>query len=119
MPPPLAVVPAGFVSIIITVAGLTYIRWTIAGRFALDEWGAWLPECFWPIWGGALAVATVSYHLRRKREGHPAEAGRDIGRRRRPGDGEHVREAVLTGLRRRTGAHGERVTRRLPGTESA
>lgn len=44
VPPLLAVVPAGFVSIIITVAGLTYIRWTIAGRFALDEWGAWLPD---------------------------------------------------------------------------
>ncbi|NUO57657.1 MAG: hypothetical protein HOV78_13385, partial [Hamadaea sp.] len=65
VPPLLAVVPAGFVSIIITVAGLTYVRWTIAGRFALDEWGAWLPECFWPIWGAALATATVSYRLRR------------------------------------------------------
>ncbi|MEN3537152.1 hypothetical protein AAH991_18705 [Microbispora sp. ZYX-F-249] len=74
VPPPLAVVPAGFVSIIVTVAGLTYIRWTVAGRFALDEWGAWLPECFWPIWGGALAVATVSYRLRRLggRDGEPA-----------------------------------------------
>ncbi|MFC4013859.1 hypothetical protein ACFOY2_41995 [Nonomuraea purpurea] len=67
VPPLLAVIPAGFVAIIITVAGLTYIRWTIAGRFALDEWGAWLPECFWPIWGAALATATVSYYLRRVR----------------------------------------------------
>ncbi|WP_063765396.1 hypothetical protein [Nonomuraea candida] len=66
VPPLLAVIPAGFVSIIITVAGLTYIRWTLGGRFAWDEWGAWLPECFWPIWGGALAVATASYHLRRR-----------------------------------------------------
>jgi hypothetical protein len=32
----------------------------------MAEWGAWLPECFWPIWGAALATATVSYHLRRK-----------------------------------------------------
>ncbi|MFC7100961.1 hypothetical protein ACFQQB_11090 [Nonomuraea rubra] len=32
----------------------------------MSEWGAWLPECFWPIWGAALATATVSYHLRRK-----------------------------------------------------
>ncbi|RVX45081.1 hypothetical protein EDD27_7858 [Nonomuraea polychroma] len=66
VPPLLAVVPAGFVSIIVTVAGLTYVRWTIAGRFALAEWGAWLPECFWPIWGAALATAAVSYHQRRK-----------------------------------------------------
>ncbi|MGI5286322.1 hypothetical protein ACQEVF_23690 [Nonomuraea polychroma] len=72
VPPLLAVVPAGFVSIIITVAGLTYVRWTIAGRFALAEWGAWLPECFWPIRGAALATATVSYHQRRKTDLSPA-----------------------------------------------
>lgn len=70
VPPLLAVIPAGFVSIIVTVAGLTYLRWTVAGRFAPAEWGAWLPECFWPIWGAALATATVSYHLRRKDGGH-------------------------------------------------
>ncbi|NUP03749.1 MAG: hypothetical protein HOW59_38080 [Nonomuraea sp.] len=75
VPPPLAVVPAGLVSIIITVAGLTYVRWTIAGRFALSEWGAWLPECFWPIWGAALATATVSYRLRR-RDDRPVSPGR-------------------------------------------
>ncbi|QFY06161.1 hypothetical protein GBF35_05250 [Nonomuraea phyllanthi] len=72
VPPLMAVIPAGFVSIIITVAGLTYLRWTIAGRFALDEWGAWLPECFWPIWGTALAVATVCYHQRRKHDAPPS-----------------------------------------------
>ncbi|WP_214412915.1 hypothetical protein [Sphaerisporangium fuscum] len=76
VPPLLAVVPAGFVSIIITVAGLTYIRWTIAGRFSLDEWGAWLPECFWPVWGAALATATVCYHHRRRdaRTSRPEES---------------------------------------------
>ncbi|MFF4196843.1 hypothetical protein [Nonomuraea sp. NPDC001831] len=72
VPPLLAVVPAGFVSIIITVAGLTYIRWTVAGRFALEEWGAWLPECFWPVWGAALATAAVCYHRRRRESPHPA-----------------------------------------------
>ncbi|MGI5488934.1 hypothetical protein [Microtetraspora malaysiensis] len=76
VPPLLAVVPAGFVSIIITVAGLTYIRWTVAGRFALAEWGAWLPECFWPIWGAALATATISYHLRRRHDGPQESAVR-------------------------------------------
>ncbi|MFF4778589.1 hypothetical protein ACFY05_37775 [Microtetraspora fusca] len=70
VPPLLAVVPAGFVSIIITVAGLTYIRWTVAGRFALAEWGAWLPECFWPIWGAALATATICYQRRRRHGVH-------------------------------------------------
>ncbi|GAA0969210.1 hypothetical protein [Actinocorallia libanotica] len=76
VPPLLAVVPAGFVSVIITVAGLTYVRWTIMGRFAMAEWGTWLPECFWPVWGAALAIATVSYHQRRKEDAHREEAGR-------------------------------------------
>ncbi|MFI6791983.1 hypothetical protein ACIBG4_32110 [Nonomuraea sp. NPDC050383] len=86
VPPLLAVVPAGFVSVIITVAGLTYLRWTIAGRFALEEWGAWLPECFWPIWGAALATATVSYHRRRRQvtpevaAGHAPPTGRSLSR---------------------------------------
>ncbi|NUW43426.1 hypothetical protein HT134_25310 [Nonomuraea rhodomycinica] len=66
VPPPLAVVPASFVAIIITVAGLTYLRWTFAGRFSMAEWGAWLPECFWPVWGAALGAAALAYHLRRR-----------------------------------------------------
>ncbi|MGV9770996.1 hypothetical protein [Streptosporangium sp. NPDC003464] len=66
VPPALAVVPAAFVSVIVTVAGLTYIRWTVAGRFELSEVGAWLPETFWPIWGAALAAAALAYHLRRR-----------------------------------------------------
>lgn len=69
VPPLLAVVPAGFVSIIVTVAGFTYLRFAIAGRFTAAEWGASLPECFWPVWGAALATAAISYHQRRK---HPA-----------------------------------------------
>jgi hypothetical protein len=80
VPPLLAVIPAGFVSIIITVAGLTYIRWTIAGRFTLTEWGAWLPECFWPIWGAALATATISYHHRRKHNPRPADTDQALVR---------------------------------------
>jgi hypothetical protein len=66
VPPLLAVIPAGFVSIIITVAGITYIRLTVAGRFEMAEWGAWLPELFWPLWGAALATATTAYYRRRR-----------------------------------------------------
>ena len=55
------------------LAGLTYIRWTIAGQFTLAEWGAWLPECFWPVWGAALATATVSYRRRRNHDEHQAD----------------------------------------------
>ncbi|SEM24388.1 hypothetical protein [Nonomuraea pusilla] len=76
VPPLLAVVPAGFVSIIITVAGLTYVRWTVAGRFSLAEWGAWLPECFWPLWGAALATAAVCYHRRRRHDAPSTRPGR-------------------------------------------
>ncbi|MEU0564916.1 hypothetical protein ABZ297_05910 [Nonomuraea sp. NPDC005983] len=66
VPPLLAIVPATLVAIVITVAGLTYIRQWLAGRFLLSEWGAWLPETFWPLWGGALATAALAYHLRRR-----------------------------------------------------
>lgn len=66
VPPLLAIIPATFVSIIITVAGLTYIRRALSGMWSWDSWGAWLPECFWPIWGTALATATLAYHLRRR-----------------------------------------------------
>ncbi|WP_433255998.1 hypothetical protein ACQPYK_16045 [Streptosporangium sp. CA-135522] len=78
VPPLLAVIPAGFVAIIITVAGLTYVRWTVAGRFALAEWGAWLPETFWPLWGAALAAAALAYRLRRS--GGCRRCGRGLDR---------------------------------------
>ncbi|MFI6596915.1 hypothetical protein ACIBHX_11710 [Nonomuraea sp. NPDC050536] len=66
VPPLLAIIPAGFVSVIITVAGLTYVRLALSGRWSWDSWGAWFPECFWPIWGAALAAAALAYHLRRR-----------------------------------------------------
>ncbi|WP_214326589.1 hypothetical protein [Nonomuraea sediminis] len=66
VPPLLAIVPATFVSIIITVAGLTYLRRALSGMWSWDSWGAWFPECFWPVWGTALAAATLAYHLRRR-----------------------------------------------------
>ncbi|MEU7853296.1 hypothetical protein [Nonomuraea sp. NPDC049141] len=66
VPPLLAIIPATLVAIIITVAGMTYIRWALSGRFTMAEWGAWLPETLWPVWGGALAAAALAYHLRRR-----------------------------------------------------
>ncbi|MFF4413013.1 hypothetical protein ACFYY8_10815 [Streptosporangium sp. NPDC001559] len=74
VPPMLAVIPASAVSIIITVAGLAYIRMAGTGVFTMELWAAWLPECFWPIWGAALGVATVSYHLRRKSDARATAA---------------------------------------------
>ncbi|GAA2284145.1 hypothetical protein GCM10010149_31940 [Nonomuraea roseoviolacea subsp. roseoviolacea] len=87
VPPPLAIVPATFVAIIIVVAGLTYVRATVAGRFSMAEWGAWLPECFWPVWGAALAAAALAYHLRRR------PACRHCGR----GSADHVTASVTAG----------------------
>ncbi|MFD1540709.1 hypothetical protein [Nonomuraea guangzhouensis] len=66
VPPLLAIIPATLVAIIVTVAGMTYIRWALSGRFTMAEWGAWLPETLWPVWGGALAAAALAYHLRRR-----------------------------------------------------
>ncbi|MGV9304959.1 hypothetical protein ACWDLG_16425 [Nonomuraea sp. NPDC003727] len=74
VPPLLAIVPATLVAAIVIMAGLTYIRRALAGAFAMDMWGAWLPECFWPVWGAALAAAALAYGLRRR--GRCAHCGR-------------------------------------------
>ncbi|MFI6320031.1 hypothetical protein ACIBG8_21020 [Nonomuraea sp. NPDC050556] len=66
VPPKLAVVPATLVAIIIAEAGFTYLRKALSGEWLMEEWGAWLPETFWPVWGGALAAAALAYHLRRR-----------------------------------------------------
>jgi len=66
--PRTAIIPASLVAILITSAGLMNVRWLIIGRFRLEEetWGLFLPQLFWPLWGVALAVATVAYYLRRR-----------------------------------------------------
>ncbi|WP_283135744.1 hypothetical protein [Rhizohabitans arisaemae] len=72
VPPLPAVVPAGSVSIIGTVAEFTYVRLGFTEGFEPDDWGAWLPSCLWPIWGAALAVAAASYHRRRSHDARQA-----------------------------------------------
>ena len=77
VPVGLAVVPAAIVSVVVTSAGLMFVRLGITGRFAenlpggTSDVAAWLPEMFWPLWGAALAAATYAYWLRR-RAGAPA-----------------------------------------------
>ena len=72
VPIALAVVPAAIVSLVVTSAGLMFVRLGLLGRFAVDvpgeelEVAAWLPEMFWPLWGAALAAATYAYWLRRR-----------------------------------------------------
>ena len=68
VPVSLAVVPATLVSIMVTIGGVMYIRLHFQGAFdnQKDDWGATVPEMFWPVWGIALAAATLAYYLRRR-----------------------------------------------------
>ncbi|MFJ7416289.1 hypothetical protein ACIQWZ_36640 [Streptomyces sp. NPDC098077] len=64
----LAVVPATLVSVMVTIAGVMYIRLHFQGAFdnQRDDWGATVPEMIWPVWGIALAAATLAYYFRRR-----------------------------------------------------
>ncbi|GAB2597251.1 hypothetical protein Aab01nite_72750 [Paractinoplanes abujensis] len=68
VPLSLAVVPAALVSIMVTIAGVMYIRLHFQGAFdnQKEDWGATVPEMIWPIWGLALATATLAYYFRRR-----------------------------------------------------
>jgi hypothetical protein len=73
VPPRLAIVPASLVSVLVTSAGLMFIRLvlmgTLAETFVFAEevgWAALGPELLWPLWGAALATATLAYHYRRR-----------------------------------------------------
>jgi hypothetical protein len=66
--PRTAIVPASLVAILVTSAGLMYLRLLILGRFEIDgqTWGLYVPEMFWPLWGAALGGAALAYHVRRR-----------------------------------------------------
>ena len=73
VPPALAIVPASLVSILVTTAGLMFVRLTLLGAVGgvftfIDEedWAALAPELLWPLWGVALAAATLAYYYRRR-----------------------------------------------------
>lgn len=75
VPPALAIVPATLVSILVTSAGLMFVRLTLLGTagevftfIGREDWAALAPELLWPVWGIALAAATLAYHLRRRGE---------------------------------------------------
>lgn len=68
VPPSLAIVPASVVALLVTSAGLMFVRMWLTGALPdvlLDNPAALIPELFWPVWGVALAAATVAYSLRR------------------------------------------------------
>jgi hypothetical protein len=76
VPPALAVVPAALVSALVLAAGIGIARMWAVGRFVIeaDSWLGSLPMLLWPLWGVALAAATLAYHHRRR--GPCAHCGR-------------------------------------------
>ena len=70
-----AVVPASLVAVLVTTAGLMFVRMTLTGRLgailgegvlSAENWAALAPELLWPLWGAALGAATLAYYYRRR-----------------------------------------------------
>jgi hypothetical protein len=76
IPPGLAIVPASLMAIVITSAGVAFVRSVLVGQmpFGTSDWGVVGPTLLWPVWGAALGVATLAYHYRRR--GRCATCGR-------------------------------------------
>jgi hypothetical protein len=70
VPPAVAVVPAAFVAVAVTSAGVTVVRMLALRRDSLpaEDIAAVVPMVLWPFWGVALAAATLAYALRRRGE---------------------------------------------------
>jgi hypothetical protein len=70
VPPRLATIPASLVSVLVTTAGIMFVRITVSGHFGTivgsQNWAALAPELLWPAWGVALGAATLAYHYRRR-----------------------------------------------------
>jgi hypothetical protein len=71
VPIALAVVPAAVVAVLLTVGGLTI--WSGYGQLATGAaatgealWSFVGPTLLFPVWGAALAVATLGYYDRRR-----------------------------------------------------
>jgi hypothetical protein len=81
----LAIVPAALVAVLVTTAGLMFVRVTLLSGFtdlvpSLDlnlgeNWATIAPELLWPAWGVALGAATLAYYYRRR--GRCRHCGRD------------------------------------------
>ncbi|MDJ0382279.1 NYN domain-containing protein [Streptomyces sp. G-G2] len=59
--PATAIIPAGFVAVVLIPAGLMAVR-----GFELTSWGITGPAVLWVVWGAALGAATYLYQLRRR-----------------------------------------------------
>jgi hypothetical protein len=66
VPVKLAVVPAAAVSVLATSAGLGFLgNPEVLEKLAAGDW-VYVPSLLWPVWGVALAAATLAYYLRRR-----------------------------------------------------
>ncbi|MCU0484124.1 MAG: hypothetical protein MUC54_07650 [Chloroflexi bacterium] len=83
VPMPLVIVPAVLVALLVTSAGLMFIRLLATGRLydvfsplqgIEGSWAAIAPELLWPAWGAALAIAAYAYR-RRRQGGRDAPSG--------------------------------------------
>jgi hypothetical protein len=70
VPPALALVPATLASIVVTSAGLGYVRAYVRTGIPEEGWAMIIPALLWPVWGAALGAAALAYHYRR-RDGVP------------------------------------------------
>ncbi|MEE2522685.1 hypothetical protein V1639_11010 [Pseudarthrobacter sp. J75] len=70
----LAVIPATFVAMAVIPASVTMIRMasmpsgSMVPSFSASNWAPYGPAFLWPLWGIALAAATLAYYLRRRGE---------------------------------------------------
>jgi hypothetical protein len=88
VPPAMAVVPASLVSVMVTSAGLHFVRDFLADRFPADGWATTAPGLLWPVWGAALGAATVAYYYRRRGGCRVCGRGEDSSIRRQEGIGQ-------------------------------
>lgn len=66
VPPMLAVIPAMFVSVLVTSTSTMYMRIVLIDGITPATWPLSLPEVFFAVWGVALFVAALAYYRRRR-----------------------------------------------------
>jgi hypothetical protein len=62
VPPPLAVIPASIVAIVLIPAGMMNVRMGVEPA----AWATNAPGMLWVVWGAGLGAAAYAYHLRRR-----------------------------------------------------
>jgi hypothetical protein len=76
----------------VTLAGLhfarDFVRAFLADRFPADGWATTAPGLLWPVWGAALAAATVAHYYRRRGRCGVGGRGKDSSICRQEGIGQ-------------------------------